>query len=651
MARRRLRDEDIEGFLEIPSASEDGQDFSDAESDDDIEKIQSIQNFVSEPLSDVESALSSPRHHHHQCSPSNEVIANIEDFQPEISDPQPSTSGTTTGTNTPSRTSRARGSSSTTISHGSRIPVTVTQRKKRRFIWKKTSFRPPPSTFTGNTNLPSPIIDFETPLQYFLWFFDDDLLQHIVEEMHKFSVQKNSSKPFTITTNELKKFIGVCLIMSLAPLPNIRMYWASELGIPLIMQTMSLNHFKKICQFLHFNDNSTQPPSGSPGYDRLHKIRPILETLRKKCQSVPKREALSIDEQMCATKASNLLRQYLPNKPHKWGYKLLVLCDDRGFAYDFEIYSGMENAPELRLSTEPDLGASSNIVVRLARSIPKNQNFKLFFDNYYTSPELIAFLAKEGIQSLGTVNKCRLGKDLKIPSIKDLKKDKIQRSYSEQWVANCDNTDIVTVMWYDNKPVVLSSSFVGQEPIETARRYDKKEKRYIQVNCPQIIKTYNQHMGGVDLLDSFLGKYKIKIRTRKWYLRLFYHLLDVTLINCWLLYRRVGEQQNKPTPMKQKDFKFEVGKSLCMWGPSISKKRGRPSLSDLVENKRQKPNTSILPPRDVRRDGFEHFPVWGEKRQRCKYPGCKGKTFISCDKCRVELCLNKSNNCFRSFHQ
>lgn len=105
--------------------------------------------------------------------------------------------------------------------------------------------------------------------------------------------------------------------MSLAPLPNIRMYWAADLGVPLIIQTMSLNHFKKICQFLHFNDNSMQPPSGSPGYDRLHKIRPILETSRRKFQSVPNREALSVDEQMWATKASNLLGQYLPNKSQK----------------------------------------------------------------------------------------------------------------------------------------------------------------------------------------------------------------------------------------------------------------------------------------------------------------------------------------------
>nr|XP_026488603.1 piggyBac transposable element-derived protein 3-like [Vanessa tameamea] len=233
---------------------------------------------------------------------------------------------------------------------------------------------------------------------------------------------------------------------------------------------MTVNHFEKIRQFLHFHDNSLQVPSCHPGHDRLHKIRPILESLKKKCQSIPKRETLSVDEQMCATKAANFLRQYFPNKPHKWGYELLVLCDDRGVAYNFEIYSGMENNSALRYANEPDLGASSNIVVRLARTIPRYQQYKLFFDNYYTSAKLISFLSKQGIQSLGSVNKGRLGKDLKIPSLKDLKSTKTERGHSEEWVADVDGTEVGTVMWYDNKPVVLSSSFVGQQPIEKVSR-------------------------------------------------------------------------------------------------------------------------------------------------------------------------------------
>lgn len=89
---------------------------------------------------------------------------------------------------------------------------------------------------------------------------------------------------------------------------------------------------------------------------------------------------------------------------------------------------------------------------------------------------------------------------------------------------------------------------------------------------------------------------------------------------------------------------------MCV--PSMNKKKGRPSSAsdELIEKKRMRANVAILPPRDVRRDGCEHFPMWGQKRQRCKYPGCKGKSFVVCEKCRVELCFNKDKNCFRLFH-
>lgn len=89
---------------------------------------------------------------------------------------------------------------------------------------------------------------------------------------------------------------------------------------------------------------------------------------------------------------------------------------------------------------------------------------------------MIANLAINGIQSLGTVNKVRLGKDLKILSIKDLKKEKMQRGYSEQWAANCDNTNIVNVIWYNNKLVVylrlllIKSQYKHQEDIARNRK-------------------------------------------------------------------------------------------------------------------------------------------------------------------------------------
>ena len=61
-----------------------------------------------------------------------------------------------------------------------------------------------------------------------------------------------------------------------------------------------------------------------------------------------------------------------------------------------------------------------NVVARLKRKIPQNVNHKLYFDNYYTSVALMVYLAKQGIQALGTMQRNRIPNN-KMPSEKDIK--------------------------------------------------------------------------------------------------------------------------------------------------------------------------------------------------------------------------------------
>lgn len=91
----------------------------------------------------------------------------------------------------------------------------------------------------------------------------------------------------------------------------------------------------------------------------------------------------------------------MPNKPHKWGIKLFVLCDSNGFAYRFEIYNGAGD--NIILPDTPDLGATSNVVVRLSQTISNFVHHILYFDNFYTSLPLLVYLRARGIYSLGTV--------------------------------------------------------------------------------------------------------------------------------------------------------------------------------------------------------------------------------------------------------
>ena len=61
-----------------------------------------------------------------------------------------------------------------------------------------------------------------------------------------------------------------------------------------------------------------------------------------------------------------------------------MLSGVSGFSYNFELFSS-GSTDNVVLPNEPDLGASSNVVVRLARVLPDNSNHKLYVDNWFNS--------------------------------------------------------------------------------------------------------------------------------------------------------------------------------------------------------------------------------------------------------------------------
>lgn len=246
-----------------------------------------------------------------------------------------------------------------------------------------------------------------------------DFVQKIVEQTNLYIIQSNSSSTTLFTESDLMAFFGIFLYMSVQKFPSTESYWSPKFGNPQINSIMPINKFEKIKLSLHFNNNENHKPIGHPEHDRLHKIRPVIEHLNERFATGPLDQRLSVDEQMCATKVGHFFKQYLPNKPHKWGFKLYVLCDLNGYAHNFEIYSGhSEQLPE-----EQDLGATGNVIGRLLRRVSRMLNHIIYFDNFYTSLPLVYFLAKQGIHIVGTVQQNRIPKN-KLPDV--LKKELVR---------------------------------------------------------------------------------------------------------------------------------------------------------------------------------------------------------------------------------
>lgn len=88
---------------------------------------------------------------------------------------------------------------------------------------------------------------------------------------------------------------------------------------------MTRTRFKQITAMIHLNNNATNFPRNHPNYDKLHKVRPVIEDLNKAISEVFFYRPLNlaaVDESMIPFKGRSSLKQYNPMKPIKRGYKV-----------------------------------------------------------------------------------------------------------------------------------------------------------------------------------------------------------------------------------------------------------------------------------------------------------------------------------------
>lgn len=532
-------------------------------------------------------------------------------------------------------------------------------------VWRlpeeSSHYDPDEYKFLGVPTMPQEVLACRDPLDYFKLFMTEDILEFIVEESNHFAKGKRpNSTPLNLTVTELKKFIGSVLWMSCVKLPQSRLYWSSDVGQETIKRAFTCNRWEEIKTCLHFNRNEDMHPRGHPEFDKQFKIRPVLEMIRQKFRAIPKEEHISMDEQIMPTKARTSLKQYNPAKPHKWGYKLWALCGQSGFNYDFELYGGKESYPQ-RLPGEPDLGACANTVVRLARTIPRNLNHKLYFDNYFSTLQLLSYLQKEGIPSIGTVRIVRVKNHNMIPP-KEFAKT--ARGTVQERVAKIDGTKLSLVQWNDNRIVTTISSFVGKDPTTTVSRFQRKTKSHINIQRPHSITKYNENMGGVDKMDSLLGYYRIQLRSKRWYTKVFFHLLDMIVVNCWSL-KRMTEGGDEEVPLYY--FKVLLAEQLLLTNQVVrrrlengystpTRKRGRPSSnpgspSSPAPSTPKKTKNNYFPAATTIYDNVGHLPEYKDaNRTLCAMEDCQFRSQVICIKCQVALCFNSHRNCFLLFH-
>ena len=101
---------------------------------------------------------------------------------------------------------------------------------------------------------------------------------------------------------------------------------------------------------------------------------------------------------------------------------------------------------------------------------------------------------------------------------------------------------ISVVKWKDNKVVSVAFNKLRSEPLKKAKRWNRIQKKYVEVDLPQLIHIYNQHMGGVYVFDQQVAAYRCRIRSKKWWWLLFAWTVDAQVVNGWKLFRNYDKK-------------------------------------------------------------------------------------------------------------
>lgn len=516
--------------------------------------------------------------------------------------------------------------------------------QKKDIIWRKNVqyLTPNIKWFQPTTVQP---VDLESPLYFFRQYFTDELFHLMVENTNLYAVQEHAK--FTPTSQaELETFTALHILMGNLNYPRVRCYWENKLRIPMVADAMPRDRFFKLRKHLHFVNVQEKPPECR---DRLWKVRPLYDILRRRMMNLTLEPALCVDEQMVPFKGKLNIKQFVKGKPCPWGIKIFALCGTSGIMYDFIIYQG--STTELNPDQQEVLGLGASVVLKLCERIGE-KNIQLYYDNFFSNYNLLQYLRQKNIYVAGTARVERF-KNPPFSSDADMKKQ--GRGTAEELVSG--DGEVILTKWFDNKAVIMASNYMSVGLTDQCKRWDKQSKEYINVSRPEVVRNYNINMGGVDKMDFLITIYRTFIRSRKWTLRMFTHAIDIACTNGWLEYKSkaVALGVRKKDIMDLLHFRAYIAEALIGSNKNLTtRQRGRPSNSSpSLPTSSRNTRPEIHPVAEVRLDGYNHLPAVDDKSfaSRCKFPECKSRTHIMCQKCDVHLCITKKQNCFMLYHK
>lgn len=387
--------------------------------------------------------------------------------------------------------------------------------------------------------------DMIEPIPLFHLFICHEIIDQLVVytnaeiELKKGKYKESTHTNSLTSANEVKALLGL-LLQSAALKSNhlpTRMLFNTKRSGSVFKACMSAERFDFLLRCFRFDDKATRRERRAS--DKFAPIREFWEKFIEHCKKWYEPSSyLTIDEQLVGFRGRCAFRMYIPNKPNKYGIKIVMVADSNSrYVYNATPYLGKgtncnENVPLathfVKQLCEPVYGTNRNITM----------------DNWFTSVPLASELLKPPYK-LTIVGTIRSNKR-EIPT--EMKNSKTRNIGTSLFAFDAEKT-LVSYKPKSNKIVHLLSTAHNQPDINSVTKK------------PEIIHFYNSTKGAVDTVDQLCSATSCNRKTNRWPQCIFYNMLNLCVINMYVIYvSNMVRQRQKP--LKRRAFVQNLADNL-----------------------------------------------------------------------------------------
>lgn len=368
--------------------------------------------------------------------------------------------------------------------------------------------------------------NINTPKSSWELFFSPDTLDMILQHTnnHRATYLQGNQGHWTaniqIERRDIEAYIALRYYIGINRDQRMHMtaLWSDEHGDAFCRAVMSRRLFATIHRFIRFDDHATRFERRVQ--DRFTSVRELYDNVSNtfSLHWTPETH-VTVDEQIASYRGRCPIKIYDASKPDKYGIKIYMLCDSNThYVLSMEPYVRGENVPHGHYS-------GSSIFQRLVSNSDLPRGIGVCADNFFMDVSLVDWCNDRHLSVLGTVRNNRRS----VPP--SMRKENL-RGNPEQYTRfvyreRCSLVAYIPQRHAERKfktVLCLSSEHMqGNTDDETGK--------------PESIMAYNMYKAGVDILSWCVKEYTVKKKNRRWTMRVFEQLLDVSAYNAWIIFR------------------------------------------------------------------------------------------------------------------